>query len=198
MPLEREIEYWEKIAKPITSEQGLKADNLWKRRHQMQRLLRHPWLQHKVLEIGVGNGVIGGSLNLVLQGNWDYLGTELSPHFRKCAASVFQLKTVGADVRELPGEGYSRIIALDSLEHVRPDHREEGYAKIASVAAKDCLLFIHYSHSESHHNKEFDHPFGLEDLTRLEKVGFSLRTFERYPCEHPNGTLDYVFAVMQK
>lgn len=198
MPLPSEIEYWEKVSRKVTSPEGVKADNLWKRRHQVERLLRHTWLEQKVLEIGVGNGVVAGALQLVAQGMWQYVGTELSDNFRKSAASVFQLDTVEADVRELPGEGYSRIIALDSLEHVRPEHREEGYAKIASVAAKDCLLFLHYSHSESHHNKEFDHAFGLADLCRLEAHGFRLRSFERYSCAHPNGPLDYVFAVMQK
>jgi cyclopropane fatty-acyl-phospholipid synthase-like methyltransferase len=198
MPLPREIEYWDGVAKPITSENGLKADNLWKRRHQVERLLRHPWIGQKVLEIGVGNGIVAGTLQMVMQGHWTYTGTELSPHFRKCAASIFQLNTVEADVRELPGDGYTRIIALDALEHVRPEHREEGYARIAAVAAPGCLLFIHYSHSESHHLKEFDHPFGLEDLVRIQQAGFSLRTFERYACEHPNGTLDYVFAVMKR
>lgn len=196
--LAREAEYWERVSNAVICPDGIKADNLWKRRHQVSRLLRHTWLEEKVLEIGVGNGVVAGTINVTVQGMWSYLGTELAENFRKSVASIFQLPTVAADVREIPGGGYTRIIALDSLEHVRPEHREEGYARIASVAAKDCLLFIHYSHSESHHDKEFDHAFGLEDLARLEAHGFKLRSFERYVCAHPNGPLDYVFAVMQK
>lgn len=198
MPLASEIAYWEHVSKPLISEAGIKADNLWKRRHQVERLLRHTWLEQKVLEIGVGNGIVAATLQMTLQANWDYIGTELSDNFRKSVASMFQLKTVEADVRELPDGPFTRIIALDSLEHVRPEHREEGYARIAAVAAPGCLLFVHYSHSQSFHNKEFDHAFGLEDLMRLEGVGFKLRNFERYVCAHPNGALDYVFAVLQR
>lgn len=198
MPLASETAYWEHVSKPLISENGIKADNLWKRRHQVERLLRYTWLEQKVLEIGVGNGIVAASIQMTVQALWDYIGTELSENFRKSVASMFQLKTVEADVRELPDGPFTRIIALDSLEHVRPEHREEGYARIAAVAAPGCLLFLHYSHSQSHHVKEFDHAFGLEDLTRLEGVGFKLRNFERYACAHPNGALDYVFAVLQK
>lgn len=198
MPLHREIAYWEKVSAPLISEDGIKADNLWKRRHQVERLLRHTWLGENVLEIGVGNGVVAGALQTIVQSQWSYVGTELSENFRKSVASIFQLRTVQADVRELPDGKYTRIIALDSLEHVRPEHRAEGYARMAAVAAPGCKLFIHYSHSESFHDKEFDHPFGLTDLLELEKAGFKLRTFERYVCAHPNGALDYVFTVLER
>lgn len=198
MPLASEVAYWEGVSKPLICEQGIKADNLWKRRHQVERLLRHTWMGEKVLEIGVGNGIVAGTIQMTIQGHWKYIGTELSENFRKSVASMFQLCTVEADVRELPEGQFTRIIALDSLEHVRPEHRDEGYARIAAVSAPGCKLFVHYSHSQSFHDKEFDHAFGLVDVVALEGVGFKLRTFERYVCAHPNGPLDYVFAVLEK
>ena len=199
MPLAREIEYWEGVSQKCFTVDGM-LDNVWKRPEQIKRLLKHDWYQQKVLEIGVGNGMIAGALQLVIQAHWSYIGTELAPNFRRAAKAMFQLNIVEADVRELPGEGYTRIIALDSLEHVRPEHRAEGYAKIAAVAAKDALLFIHLSRSLSLHDKEFDHPFGLEDINALETHGFTLNAYERYPCWNGTSkeTLDYVFVVMQK
>lgn len=198
MPLPREVAYWEEVSKHCVGGGTLLKDNVWKRPEQLKRLLAYNWLNQKVLEIGVGNGVIAGLLRVSVQGHWDYIGTELSANFRDAAGESFQLLTVEADVKELPGNGYTRIIALDSLEHVRPDDRPDGYAKIASVAAKDALLFIHFSQSISYHDKEFDHPFGLDDLRALEVVGFKLKTYEAYPCQLPNQVCNYVFVMMQK
>lgn len=198
MPLLSEVEYWEKRSKLVVNEQGIIADNVYKRPLQLRRLLDYNWINEKVLEIGVGNGVIAGTLQAAVQGHWSYLGTELAPGFRQVARSIFQLDTVGADVREIPGSGYTRILALDSLEHVRPEHRAEGYARISAAAADGALLFIHLSRSPSYHDKEFDHPFGLPDLVMLESAGFVLNRYERYTCKHPNGNLDYAFVVMQR
>ena len=168
MPLSSEIAYWDGVADKIVRGNSIIKDNIWKRRHQLQRLLEYGWIDENVLEIGVGTGIVAGALKLIALNNMKYIGTELSEKFRECTKASFHLDTVKADVRELPGTGYSRIIALDSLEHVRPEHRAEGYSRIASVAAKDALLFIHYSKSLSLHDKEFDHPFGLPDIVALE------------------------------
>lgn len=198
MPLSREVDYWETCASKLVSDKGLLADNVYKRPQQLQRLLQYNWIKENVLEIGAGNAMIAGALKVSIQGQWSYLGTELAEGFRRHAAAAFQLVTVEADTREIPGDGYTRILALDSLEHVRPEHREEGYKRIASVAADEALLFIHLSRSPCSHDKEFDHPFGLSDLTMLESVGFVLNSYERYKCDHPAGDLDYAFVVMQK
>lgn len=198
MPLPSEVAYWEERSKLCVGQQGLLADNYFKRPHQIRRLLEYNWIGEKVLEIGVGNGMVAGALKVAVQGHWNYLGTELSANFRQAAQATFQLDTVEADVREIPGDGYTRILALDSLEHVRPEHRADGYARLAAVAAPDALLFIHLSRSPSYHDKEFDHPFGLADLAQLEAVGFTLNNYERYICPHPAGALDYAFVVMQR
>jgi cyclopropane fatty-acyl-phospholipid synthase-like methyltransferase len=198
MALPSEVEYWDQVAEKVVSADSILADNTWKRPHQLHRLLKYDWQGQKVLEIGVGNGIVAGALQISCQVHWDYIGTELSPKFRQFVMNAFHLETIEADVRELPDGPFTRIIALDSLEHVRPEHRERGYARMAAVAKKDCLLFIHLSHEKSYHNKEFDHPFGLEDLVNLEKVGFSLQSYERYICKHKNGPMSYAFVEMKR
>jgi ubiquinone/menaquinone biosynthesis C-methylase UbiE len=198
VPLPREIEYWENISQQCYKD-GKFWDNVWKRPYQIRKLLKYDWFGKKVLEIGVGNGVIAGTLQALNGSHWDYTGTELSANFRKCAKELFNVtNVVEADVRELPGTGYQRIIALDSLEHVKPDHRQAGYNKIYEVADKGCLLFIHLSRSESLHDKEFDHPFGLRDFMRLEEVGFTLDSYEAYQCITNDMTMDYAFVVFKK
>jgi hypothetical protein len=196
VPLPKEIEYWDGIA-ANTVGNGYR-DNIWKRLPQISRLCKYDWVDHKVLEIGHGNGVIAGALQMLLMGNWDYTGTEVSNGFSAFAKEHIRLNSVQADVTEIPGEGYTRIIAFDSLEHVAPEDREEGYRRIAKVAADGCLLFLHFSYSESYHDKRFDHPFGLIDIVRLEEAGFTLRTYERYECQLPEDVMKYAFVVMQR
>jgi methyltransferase family protein len=197
VPLPSEILYWEKIANKAVSEKHF-LDNVYKRPEQIKRLLKYDFIYQNVLEIGVGNGVVAGALQLAIGAHWNYIGTELAPNFRKWADKMFHLNIVEADIRELPGDSYTRIIALDSLEHVRPDHRKEGYQKIAEVAAKDSLLFIHFSKERSYHDTEFDHPFGLKDFVMLEEAGFDLKSYENYLCKYPDGDLSYVFCVLKK
>lgn len=197
MPVASEVEYWDGIAQKTVGPQGI-VDNSWKRPHQIRRLLEYSWLGENVLEIGTGNGIVAGALRLIIGGHWKYIGTELGERFRESAQNIFFLKTVLADVREIPGNGYTRIIALDSLEHVRPEHRAEGYARIYSAAAEGGFLFIHYSYSTSHHDKKFDHPFGLEDIVSIEKAGFKLIRYERFDVAGRAEMLDYAFVVFRK
>jgi hypothetical protein len=198
VPLAREVNYWGVMADKCVDGKRMLKDNVYKRGDQLQRLLKHSWIDKRVLEIGVGNAVVAGVLKTILLGHMQYVGTELGKGFREHAKLVYGLDIREADVRELPDGEFERIIALDSLEHVRPEHREVGYKRMSEVAAPGCLLFIHFSKSESLHDKEFDHPFGLEDLQALEKVGFNLQTYERYSCPTNKEILDYVFVVMQK
>jgi SAM-dependent methyltransferase len=197
VPLAREVDYWEGVAAKTVPDSGF-VDNTWKRPHQLRRLLEYPWINENVLEVGVGNGIIAGLMLLTVGGHWKYLGTDLSEKFCRSAKERFNLKTVQADVREIPGEGYTRIIAFDSLEHVRPEHRAEGYRRMYEVAAPGALLFIHYSYSQSFHDKEFDHPFGVKDIADLEDAGFSLLKYERFDCQGQTDLLDYAFLVMRK
>lgn len=201
MPESREIEYWDKVSETYVADRGIKADNYFKRVEQIRRLLEHAWEKEDVLEIGCGNAMIAGVLKMMFLGNINYTATELSNRFIKNARKTFGLDVHQIDVRELhrlEKNKFSRIIAFDSLEHVRPGHRELGYHQIASMAKKGCKLFIHYSDSPCSHDPEFDHPFGLEDISALEGVGFRLNSFERYDCYNPAGNLNLVFLVMEK
>jgi cyclopropane fatty-acyl-phospholipid synthase-like methyltransferase len=198
VPSSREVAYWEEVADKSVGN-GNYFDNVWKRPMQLQRLLKYEFYGRRVLEIGTGNGKVAGTISMLLGNNWNYVGTELSGTFRDFARDVHGLRTIAADVKELPDGKFERIIAFDSLEHVRPEDRPAGYARMATVAAPGCLLFIHYSNGVSHHDKEFDHPFGLADIVEIERAGFRLKSFEEYDCHHEKiGAIPYVFVVMER
>lgn len=200
MPSPDEVSYWEAQARERVDAHGILCDTMSKRPHQLRRLLAYDWIDQRVLEIGTGNGIVAGLLKGAVQGCWSYTGTELAPGFIASARRMFDLEVVQADVTELPAcaGGYTRILALDSLEHVAHADRQRGYRRIAEVAAPGCLLFIHLSRSETRHDSRFDHPFGLQDIDILEGHGFVLNSYERYACRTPGPTLDLAFVVMQR
>lgn len=197
-----EVDYWDTMAKERVFSDGGVLDNPVKRVPMMKHMLAYSWAGHKVLEIGVGAGITAAALRFLTVGKMDYLGTDLSPTF--CAnAERFGLKAVQADVTKLPGADgvYTRVIALDSLEHVRPEDREPGYREISRVMAKGGRLFINIPLNESLHEMEFDHGFGLKDLVRLESNGLQLEHYNTYKTVHlldEKQTKEYAMAVMRK
>jgi hypothetical protein len=131
-------------------------------------------IDQRVLEVGIGIGLVASTINVILLGKWKYRGTDMSPIFVKNATESFGFDVVRTDVTCLPGADgeFTRILCFDSLEHVHPEDREAGYAELARVAAKGCLLMINMPLSEDQfHDVMFDHPFGAPDFAMLKKAG---------------------------
>lgn|SRR5574341_72087 len=194
-----EVEYWDKIAEQVCrpGEKGF-YDNWLKRRIIGQFLLKSEWSGKKVLEIGVGCGATAALLALACGRNWEYIGTDLSPKFADAVKSIFNLKVVQADVLNLPDGKFDRIVALDSLEHVRPEDRPQGYRNIAERMADDGMLFINMPYNRSLHKEEFDHGIDLRDLAMLEDVGVKLCKYELYQVQYADYLRTYGFAVLGK
>ena len=192
-----ESEYWDGQAKSRFID-GAISDNWLKRMAMMSFFSKHSWLKHSVLEIGTGVGVSAGMLKIGCGGMWDYTGTDLSVEFCDAAYKAFRLKVVKGDVLSLPDGKFSRILALDSLEHVRPEDRSAGYDNIAERLEKGGLMFINIPLSESKHDGEFDHGFNLTDLHELEKRGLSLENYDTYVCHYAGSIRKYAMAVLTK
>lgn len=197
-----EVAYWENMAKERILSGGRVVDNPVKRVPMVKAMLGYSWSAHKVLEIGMGAGLTASALNFLTCATMDYLGTDLSPAFCENAAR-FGLKAVQADVTKLPGEDgtYTRVIALDSLEHVRPEDRDSGYKEIVRVMASGGVLFINIPLDESSHETEFDHGFGLQDLLHLERVGLKLESYNTFKTVYllnDKLTRSYAMAIMKK
>ena len=193
---EGEPAYWDGVAEKIDRGQGF-YDNWSKRRILAQWLLKCSWGGQTVLEIGVGAGATATLLALSCGNRWDYIGTDVSPRFRDMAGR-FGLNVVEGDVLSLPNGEFTRILALDSLEHVHPDDREEGYRNIAARLAPQGLMFINMPHERSLHKDQFDHGIGLADIMRLSANGLRLRRYEYYEVAYANYLRGYGFAVMTK
>jgi SAM-dependent methyltransferase len=192
-----EIAYWEDVAKS-SGDGSFIYDNWLKRQLLGQFLLKCVWTGQKVLEIGVGNGVTAAMLALSCGRMWEYTGTDLSSKWAEVAKKQFKLNVVQADVLSLPDGSFTRILALDSLEHVRPEDRPQGYKEIAKRLSKDGLLFINMPMNESLHQDEFDHGIGLADLVMLEKDGLTLVEYKRFDIQYGNGKRTYAFVVLTK
>lgn len=192
-----ESAYWDDVADSVESGEGF-LDNWLKRRIIGQLLLKADWMQQTVLEIGVGCGATAALLALSCGNMWSYTGTDVSEKFGGLAKKNFGLNVVKADVLSLPEGKFSRILALDSLEHVRPEDREEGYKAIVSRMAPGALLFINMPISRSIHEAEFDHGIDLGDLKRLEANGLTLTKYDRYDIRYGNYVRAYGFVVMTK
>jgi hypothetical protein len=135
-------------------------------------------------------------------GKWKYRGTDMSPIFVKNAVESFGFDVVRTDVTCLPGADgeYTRILCFDSLEHVHPEDREAGYAELARVAAKGCLLMINMPLSEDQfHDVMFDHPFGAPDFAMLKKRrAWKMKTYEAYEAPVPTKARPSAFVVFER
>ena len=194
---EGEQEYWDGVADQVVRPDGGIYDNWLKRRFIGQFLLKCEWTGQKVLEIGVGCGASAALLSFSCGNQWSYIGTDVSLKFAK-AAGRFGLKVIQADVLSLPEGEFTRIVALDSLEHVHPLDRDKGYEEIAKRLAKGGLLLINLPVDVSSHDEKFDHGIGLQDLLSLEEKGLILQKYERYSIHYEKYLRNYAFAVMTR
>ena len=192
-----ESEYWDSIAAKVSPDESGFRDNWSKRRLLGQFLLKCSWSGQRVLEIGVGCAATAALLALSCGRNWDYIGTDVSAKFIEVARR-FGFQVVQTDVLNLPEGKFTRILALDSLEHVHPDDRKAGYANIASRLVDGGLLFINMPLAESLHKDEFDHGIGVADIVRLESFGLYLNRYERYEMMSFGQYKAYAFVVMGK
>lgn len=179
---EREAEYWQGVAGQIFKDEQFSA-NIHKVEQTVGRILKSvSMIGQDVLEIGIGCGLVAGTIHMLILGHWRYIGTDTAPMFVERAHKTFHLPTVQAEVTSLPGKDgqYTRVLCLDSLEHVHPDDREKGYAEIARVTKQRGILLINMPLWEGYHDREFDHPFGPKDFDMLKTAGFELISYDAY------------------
>lgn len=193
-----EIDYWDRVAKSAYHADGSISDNWLKRQVMMGYFTKYTWLKERVLEIGTGAGLSAALLKISCGGLWSYIGTDMSTEFCETAHKLWKLKVVQGDVLNLPEGKFTRILALDSLEHVRPEDRPQGYDNISDRLEKGGVMFINIPLTESYHEGEFDHGFNLADLVELEKRGLVLRRYETYQCHYIDESRMYAMAVLSK
>lgn len=197
---EPEVAYWGHVARDIKLVDGEITDNIWKRQELVRRLLDYNWIGETVLEIGVGGGLTAAVLNLLVLGKMNYLGTDVAPEFCDYANKRWKFQMVMADVTHIPAEPaqFTRILAFDTLEHVRPEDREAGNKEIKRLLAPYGMVMLNIPVEGSAHDDEFDHGYTRDDAEKLaDDAGLKIVRWEPYCAKTPAQTLNYVFAVLQ-
>jgi cyclopropane fatty-acyl-phospholipid synthase-like methyltransferase len=193
---QEEWEYWDKEAKDKET-----RDNVWKRAAIIQRIFKLEWLYHRILEIGTGGGTIAGVLHYIYLNNIEYRGTDVSKVYCERAREFLKLNMTHTDILNLPTikDGFTRVIALDSLEHINPEDRDQGYKHLGDVLAEDCTMVINMPMNETGHDLRFDHDFSAKDIVRLgELARMELASFDVYSIDVPSGKAHYGWAVLQR
>jgi len=194
-----ESAYWDKEADNRAVENI--RDNVWKRQEIMARLYKENWTGERVLEIGVGTATAAAALQLTCLAVWDYVGTDVSKTFCEWAAKRFKLNVFHTDILELPPieGGYTRVICLDSLEHVKPEDRGQGYANIGSLLAPHAKMLINMPLEETSHDLQYDFPFDLRDIQHIcDETGLRLISYEEYEAVLPKMKRKYGWVVLEK
>jgi SAM-dependent methyltransferase len=180
-------------------------DNYRKRGAIAHRIFAIDWLSRRILEIGVGLGTIAAAIHTITLENVKYIGTEVSPVMAERCSKMMRLNVANTDILNLPSVegGFDRVIALDSLEHIRPEDRKQGYKNIGSVMAENATMVINMPLSIGSHDQGFDHPFGLEDIDALCRLAdLKLAKYERYSISYPKGDgevlLRYAWVVLKR
>lgn len=193
-------EYWDNVARTALAG-GFILDNQHKRELILAHLMRESWIGQRVLEIGVGTGVTAAALTVTSLNYRRYVGTDCSAEFCRCAQENFNLSVVHTDVRSLPriDGGFTRVIALDSLEHVPPEHRAQGYAEIGAAMAPNAKMLVNMPLGHSYHSDDFDFPFGLDDILALMRTaGLELRLYEEYGTLIKNKPWRAAWVVLER
>lgn len=193
-----EIDYWDNVASARMLSGGGVYDNWLKRMAMMAFFAKYNWMHERVLEIGTGAGMSASMLKLGVGGIWSYTGTDVSPEFCRKTKEQWSLNVVNADVLSLPEGKFTRVLALDSLEHVRKEDRPKGYDNIVERMDDGAILFINIPLSESQHENDFDHGFDLTDLHELQKRGLTLHKYDTYACHFKDHDRHYAMAILSK
>jgi SAM-dependent methyltransferase len=176
-------------------------DNIHKRQAIVKRLLAEDLIDKDILEIGCGAGTAFGSIQVTLLSNFRYLGTDLSEKWVKGMETHWKLKAVQAGITEIPTEAdqFDVVVALDTLEHVRPEDRALGYQELRRVMKPGAKLLINMPLEETLHNLEFDHRFDEQDISAIVKaLSGELLTFEKYTVECADGPRSYAWVIVER
>jgi hypothetical protein len=100
---ERESNYWDWVAEQVFEGNQIRA-NIHKMEQILWRVLRAgSMIDQRVLEVGIGLGLVASTLNMIIIGKWKYRGTDMSPIFVDNAVKNFGFDIVRTDVTCLPG-----------------------------------------------------------------------------------------------
>lgn len=194
-----ESEYWDKQA---STHLPKLTDNVQKRGALVEKLLKHGDLfKQRILEVGVGLGTAMAALQIVFLRNFNYAATDVSEVYTNLAKKRIGDQAFHTDICHLPETdgGFTRIIFLDSLEHVSPEDRAEGFKEVEKVMAEHCKILINLPCDEGSHDKEFDHPFDIHEIIQLaDATKTEVVYLEKYQVMCNTGLINYKWVILER
>ena len=178
-----ESDYWDQEAKDRIFDGKNISENVYKRQEIVRLLLESDFIDQRALEIGVGTGVSMAAVRIAIVGRMQYMCTDVSKTFCDFVEKTWAFAACHTDILNLPEieGGFTRVVCLDSLEHVNPLDRVEGYKEISRVMAEHGKVLINMPVEETQHNLEFDHPFSVQDIRILaDTIGGVITRYEPY------------------
>ena len=196
-----ESNYWDKEANGRLSGNGSISDNIWKRQYLVANLLNAGMIDQRILEIGIGTATAIGAIQLAILGKFKYIGTDVSKKFVE-HGKKWDLDVRHTDILNLPdiNGGFTRVICLDTLEHVKPEDRQAGYQEINRVLAKHSKILLNVPVEETRHNLEFDHHFDIIDILQLAQTcNMSLKKYNPYVADLPKDIkMRYIWVELER
>jgi ubiquinone/menaquinone biosynthesis C-methylase UbiE len=156
-------EYWDEVAEEVAPVgTPYIFSNIFKRPKQLKLLLEYDFFDKKVVEIGVGLGILPFCLKVCYGRRFDYIGTDISSKFIAATKHHYDLDIIKTSADKLPvGDGEADfIIAMDALEHIHPDSRPAVAAEFKRVLKPlKGRLLINNPLSSTQHDLRFDFEF---------------------------------------
>ena len=201
-----ESEYWDSQAVKVVDlvSHMLIRDNISKRCIQIARLMEINFKNVSILEIGIGSGQIAAVIKQVYGPIVDYHATDVSKVFVEFCTRNYGVPVQHTDVKELPypDRTFHFVFAFDSLEHVQPDDRPEGYAEIDRVMKRNACVILNIPMADKgEHDDRFDHPFTYFDFIELLRVTRAkLISYQVYEATYTNGRKPtrYAWAIGER
>jgi hypothetical protein len=193
-----EVEYWDiQASKKINPS----FDNIQKKGVLLEKIIRDgDLLYQNILEIGIGLGNIIKALKIIYFSNFNYVATDVSKLYVDNALKFVE-NIFHTDICKLPRikHGFTRIICLDSLEHIKPEDRDQGFSEINMAMAEHCRILINLPCDEYKHDKQFDHTFGLNEINQLaDATGTDLVLLEKYSVMCVNTLIFSKWVILER
>ena len=204
----RTSDYWNSVAeKSHGGKQAYLIENVWKRQAQVSRLLQNDFFGKNVLEVGCGNALIAATINMLLMGNWNYIGTDISSKFCWFAKKNWGLTSLQLDFTELQHlhckveTSFDYIWFFDVLEHICADEMNRGFEHINELLAPSGKIVINNPSpsNPNYHHRDFEFGFDEVDLeVLLDTVCGRVIHKEPYSIKCKDQNLSYEWIVVER
>jgi ubiquinone/menaquinone biosynthesis C-methylase UbiE len=164
-----DADYWNFVASNCSN--GKQISGNWDKYREFAKILlgRFDFADKTVAEIGCGTGIIANFVRCCYPTSVHYFGTDISENMVSIAKHFFGHNVNLASSDRLPFEDSSVdfVWALDVLEHIPTDKKEDTYREMGRVLKPGGFIVINNPLSASKHELAFEYGFDQDDLAEM-------------------------------